>query len=71
MAAAEDIAVISYSPLGGGLLTGKYRGGIAAEGRFSWDQKYATAMVRTGCTRQLISFLKSPQKWGQARPHWQ
>lgn len=42
MAAAEDIAVISYSPLGGGLLTGKYRGGIAAEGRFSWDQKYAT-----------------------------
>ena len=42
MAAAEDIAVISYSPLGGGLLTGKYRGGIASEGRFSWDQKYAT-----------------------------
>jgi aryl-alcohol dehydrogenase-like predicted oxidoreductase len=41
MAAAEDIAVISYSPLGGGLLTGKYRGGIANEGRFSWDKKYA------------------------------
>ena len=41
MAAAEDIAVISYSPLGGGLLTGKYRGGIAEEGRFSWDEKYA------------------------------
>ena len=42
MAAAEELAVISYSPLGGGLLTGKYRSGIAAEGRFSWDQKYAT-----------------------------
>ena len=42
MAAAEELAVISYSPLGGGLLTGKYRGGITAEGRFSWDQKYAT-----------------------------
>ena len=42
MAAAEELALISYSPLGGGLLTGKYRGGIAAEGRFSWDQKYAT-----------------------------
>lgn len=41
MAAAEHIAVISYSPLGGGLLTGKYRGGIAGEGRFSWDEKYA------------------------------
>lgn len=41
MAAAENIAVISYSPLGGGLLTGKYRGGIAGEGRFSWDEKYA------------------------------
>ena len=42
MAVAEELAVISYSPLGGGLLTGKYRGGITAEGRFSWDQKYAT-----------------------------
>ena len=41
MAAGEHIAVISYSPLGGGLLTGKYRGGIAGEGRFSWDEKYA------------------------------
>ncbi len=40
MAAAEGIAVISYSPLGGGLLTGKYTAGIANEGRFSWDEKY-------------------------------
>jgi len=41
MALAENIAVISYSPLGGGLLTGKYKDGIGHEGRFSWDEKYA------------------------------
>lgn len=39
MALSEGIAVAPYSPLGGGLLTGKYtRGG---EGRLSQDDRYA------------------------------
>ncbi len=38
MAAAEGIAVASYSPLGGGLLTGKYGRGEA--GRLSHDERY-------------------------------
>lgn len=42
MALCEDIGVISYSPLGGGLLTGKYTKGVgSSDGRFSWDEKYA------------------------------
>ena len=42
MALAEDIGVISYSPLGGGLLTGKYSAGdTPSDGRLSWDDKYA------------------------------
>ncbi len=39
MAAAEDIEVASYSPLGGGLLTGKYSSEAAA-GRLATDDRY-------------------------------
>ncbi len=39
MALAEDIAVTPYSPLGSGLLTGKYAAGGA--GRLSTDTRYA------------------------------
>jgi len=38
MASAEGIAVAAYSPLGGGLLTGKYHRGET--GRLSTDQRY-------------------------------
>lgn len=39
MAQSEDFAVASYSPLGGGLLTGKYRTG--GSGRLLSDTRYA------------------------------
>jgi aryl-alcohol dehydrogenase-like predicted oxidoreductase len=39
MARAEGIAVAPYSPLGGGLLTGKY--GAGGEGRLTADARYA------------------------------
>lgn len=43
MARAEGLGVISYSPLGGGLLSGKYRQGRErAEGRLSKNPAYAT-----------------------------
>ena len=38
MCSSEHIAVVPYSPLGGGLLTGKYAGG--AEGRLTDDPMY-------------------------------
>ncbi|MBD3174346.1 MAG: aldo/keto reductase [Armatimonadia bacterium] len=41
MAAEENLGVISYSPLGGGLLTGKYAGTSDAEGRLSSNEMYA------------------------------
>ena len=40
MSNAENIAVVPYSPLGGGLLTGKYRGS-SGEGRITGDKMYA------------------------------
>ena len=39
MAADQDVAAFPYSPLGGGLLTGKYAGG--GEGRLTRDDMYA------------------------------
>ncbi len=41
MARAENLAVIPYSPLGGGLLTGRYAN-QTAEGRLSANKMYAT-----------------------------
>lgn len=38
MAADQDMAIIPYSPLGGGLLTGKYSGG--GTGRLTQDARY-------------------------------
>lgn len=38
LAAADDLAVISYGPAAGGLLTGKYRSG--GEGQFSVNREY-------------------------------
>ncbi|KHQ51547.1 MULTISPECIES: aldo/keto reductase [Mameliella] len=44
MCASEDILPVPYSPLGGGLLTGKYaRGG---EGRLTEDDRYANRYAR-------------------------
>ena len=40
MAQSEQIGVISYSPLAGGLLTGKYRDGMPREGRFVEQENY-------------------------------
>jgi aryl-alcohol dehydrogenase-like predicted oxidoreductase len=39
MALAENVAVASYSPLGSGLLTGKYL--VGGDGRLSADKRYA------------------------------
>ena len=40
MALAHEIAVISYSPTGGGLLSGKYAGGGANRGRLHTNEMY-------------------------------
>ncbi len=42
MSQAEGLAVIPYSPLGGGLLTGKYTSGKQKEGRLVENKMYAT-----------------------------
>jgi len=52
LAAAEGLGVITYSPLGGGLLTGKYRGGTKPdEGRLTRQANYATQLRHAGLPR--------------------
>lgn len=41
LAADQGLGVISYSPLGGGLLSGKYRGGREPQGRLTVNKTYA------------------------------
>ena len=41
LAQHEGLGVITYSPLGGGLLTGKYAGGAAASGRLVDNPQYS------------------------------
>jgi len=42
MAAANHLAVTPYSPVGGGLLSGKFAGGKKAKGRIADNKQYAT-----------------------------
>ncbi|MEO1492774.1 MAG: aldo/keto reductase [Pseudomonadota bacterium] len=41
LARAENLGVMTYSPIGAGLLSGKYRGGAAPEGRLTQNHRYA------------------------------
>jgi aryl-alcohol dehydrogenase-like predicted oxidoreductase len=48
MAQALGVAVVPYSPTAGGLLTGKYRGGVRPEGaRLATNQMYQTRYAET------------------------
>mgnify|MGYP001813279980 FL=1 len=62
MALSEDIAVAPYSPLGSGLLTGKYQAG--GKGRLSTDKRYAARYGQAWMaeTAQALSALAG--KWG-------
>ncbi|MEP0321561.1 aldo/keto reductase [Bauldia litoralis] len=55
LAATENLAVMPYSPLGGGLLTGKYAGGAdAADSRLSTNKMY-TSRYREEWTHEVAA----------------
>ncbi len=56
MAADQGISVFSYSPLGGGLLTGKYAAG--AQGRLTEDARYGARYADKGAHQTAASFAK-------------
>lgn len=53
MCTAENIAVVPYSPLGGGLLTGKYN--LGKEGRLTHDPMYKTRYGQDWMHKAAIS----------------
>ncbi len=63
LAESEQLGVIAYSPLGGGLLTGKYAPGHEpTQGRFlvnkMYQQRYADEMVHT-IAREFAAYARS------------
>ncbi len=63
MALAEGIAVHSYSPLGGGLLTGKYASGGA--GRLTEDDRYAARYGPTWMHEAAVALATVAKEVGQ------
>jgi aryl-alcohol dehydrogenase-like predicted oxidoreductase len=64
MAEAEGIAVVPYSPLGGGLLTGKY--GTGAHGRLSTDERYAARYGQEWMYRTAANLAALAEEMGHA-----
>ena len=62
MALSEGIAVAPYSPLGSGLLTGKYLSG--GEGRLSTDKRYAARYGQEWMAETAQSLSTLANEWG-------
>lgn len=57
MAASEGLGVVSYSPLAGGLLTGKYLGSNRGNGRFDESEMYQRRYQSESSKRIVEAFL--------------
>lgn len=62
MALSEDFAVAAYSPLGSGLLTGKYQAG--GEGRLSIDKRYAARYGQPWMAKTAQALSALAREWG-------
>ena len=61
----ENLGVVSYSPLGAGLLTGKYRGGnLNVEGRLSESKRYSGRYADEQNFRTADEFVAHAEKRG-------
>ena len=63
MAADQNIAVYSYSPLGGGLLSGKYAAGQT--GRLNEDDRYAARYAPAAMHQAAAGLARLAANWGQ------
>ena len=66
LAQAEQLGVIPYSPLGGGLLTGKYTGGSRIRGGCWRTQMYRCATAKPSTTRSPRNSPTTPREKGYA-----
>lgn len=63
MAADQGIAVYSYSPLGGGLLSGKYA--VGERGRLTDDPRYAARYAPGAMHEAAAGLARLAAEWGQ------
>jgi aryl-alcohol dehydrogenase-like predicted oxidoreductase len=65
MAKALGVAVVPYSPTGGGLLTGKYAAGVRPEGaRFATNRMYQTRYADEAYWSAAEAFVKLAKELG-------
>lgn len=58
MAQSEDVGVFTYSPLAGGLLTGKYHDDAGTEGRFQTSEMYRNRYQGDNNAQRVAQFLQ-------------
>ncbi len=69
VAAAENIAVVTYSPLGAGFLTGKHKHGIAPGSRFDIKPSNMRHYASAEADARLAQLEAAAARTGRALPH--
>jgi aryl-alcohol dehydrogenase-like predicted oxidoreductase len=69
LCAAEELAVITYSPLGAGFLTGKHRGGVVEGSRFAIAPGHQAIYFRPEAWRRLEKLETVAGRHGLAPAH--
>ena len=66
---AEGVAVVTYSPLGGGFLTGKHRGGVEKGSRFDVSPGHQNVYFNPLSERRLDKLAEVSARTGQPMAH--
>jgi aryl-alcohol dehydrogenase-like predicted oxidoreductase len=69
LCAAHDVAIVTYSPLGGGFLTGKHRGGVEPGSRFDVAPGHQAIYFAPEPERRLARLAEISARTGHAMPH--
>ena len=68
LCAAHGMAIVTYSPLGGGFLTGKHRGGVQPGSRFDVAPGHQGIYFQPGPERRLAALAALSTRTGHAMP---
>jgi aryl-alcohol dehydrogenase-like predicted oxidoreductase len=66
---AEGVAVVTYSPIGGGFLTGKHRGGVEPGSRFDVSPGHQNVYFNPGSERRLAHLSEVSARTGHPMAH--
>ena len=69
LCAAHGVAIVTYSPLGAGFLTGKHRGGVEPGSRFDVAPGHQDLYFNPVCERRLARLAQVSGSTGHSMPH--